>query len=86
MATTSIEYFDLLLVLLLVAGGFFEPCFCARPKHFGLSALGIQWSPAEATWYGSPDGAGSDGNLPYICVCVYAVVHNCLYVQEPKLK
>ncbi|KAE9465040.1 hypothetical protein C3L33_03064, partial [Rhododendron williamsianum] len=26
-----------------------------------LSTAADEWSPAGATWYGSPDGAGSDG-------------------------
>lgn len=34
-------------------------------------------SPAGATWYGAPGGAGSTGNL--ISICTYVL---CLYVVE----
>ncbi|XP_022759497.1 putative expansin-B2 [Durio zibethinus] len=38
-------------------------CFCFYPKllNASLAASGSDWSPAGATWYGSPTGAGSDG-------------------------
>ncbi|XP_031287483.1 expansin-B11-like [Pistacia vera] len=36
--------------------------FLLLPKTFELVIhWNPQWSPAGATWYGSPDGAGSDG-------------------------
>ncbi|KAI8564531.1 hypothetical protein RHMOL_Rhmol03G0188900 [Rhododendron molle] len=56
---------------------FCEFCYCFHPKQvMNLSTVAVQWSPAEippkyqkkrkwspagATWNGSPDGAGSDG-------------------------
>ncbi|KAK9913997.1 hypothetical protein M0R45_037796 [Rubus argutus] len=36
-------------------------CFSFNPKHLNLSLTATQWNSAGATWYGSPDGFGSDG-------------------------
>ncbi|KAL5862246.1 hypothetical protein ACOSQ3_003526 [Xanthoceras sorbifolium] len=38
-------------------------CFCFNPKLFNVSKAQSEtdWSPAGATWYGPPTGAGSDG-------------------------
>ncbi|KAL5569863.1 hypothetical protein UlMin_026438 [Ulmus minor] len=57
MATTHRSSLPLLLALFC----YFQLCFSFNPKHFNLSAIGTHWASAGATWYGSPDGAGSDG-------------------------
>lgn len=35
-------------------------------KHVNLTRSGTHWGSAGATWYGSPDGAGSDGILFFL--------------------
>ncbi|XP_059460160.1 expansin-B18-like [Corylus avellana] len=39
----------------------FNLCFCLNPKNLDSSSITGEWSSAGATWYGSPDGYGSDG-------------------------
>jgi len=36
---------------------------CFSPKHLNLSAAVTEWATAHATWYGPPNGAGSDGTI-----------------------
>ncbi|XP_022892136.1 putative expansin-B2 [Olea europaea var. sylvestris] len=62
MASLSQFSFSHMLVFILLAFFCFSNlCFCFKPKHFNLSTQAVHWSSAGATWYGSPDGAGSDG-------------------------
>ncbi|XP_024027227.1 putative expansin-B2 [Morus notabilis] len=61
MAAIKLSLFILCLPQLLVLFCSFQLCFSFRAKHLNLSAIGTHWAPAGATWYGSPDGAGSDG-------------------------
>lgn len=62
MATNNYSHFLLFLPCLV---GFLsfnsKPCFGIRPRHFNLSSEASHWADAGATWYGSPDGYGSDG-------------------------
>ncbi|XP_042511710.1 putative expansin-B2 [Macadamia integrifolia] len=36
-------------------------CFNPKLYHFNVSKIQSRWSPAGATWYGSPTGDGSEG-------------------------
>ncbi|KAF8379227.1 hypothetical protein HHK36_028658 [Tetracentron sinense] len=46
---------------LLALFSLFHYCSCFNPKLFNVSKTASKWSPAGATWYGSPTGAGSNG-------------------------
>ncbi|CBI36445.3 hypothetical protein VitviT2T_013782 [Vitis vinifera] len=54
---SSVLSFSFLLAFLCC----FETCHSFKPKYFNLSRAGTHWASAGATWYGSPEGAGSDG-------------------------
>ncbi|XP_047329655.1 expansin-B15-like [Impatiens glandulifera] len=52
----------ILISCLLAFTSFSSLCLCFNPKNFtSLSTSPLHWGSAGATWYGSPDGAGSDG-------------------------
>ncbi|XP_058208267.1 expansin-B18-like [Rhododendron vialii] len=63
MATNNAYHLPHLFVsCLLTLFCFCEFCFCFHPKQvMNLSTAADEWSLAGATWYGSPDGAESDG-------------------------
>ncbi|XP_058732776.1 putative expansin-B2 [Vicia villosa] len=53
-----------LFSLIVVYSFIVNPCYCLNRKLFNVSQIqndNNQWQGAIATWYGPPNGAGSDG-------------------------
>lgn len=77
---SSLLVFVALLAFLSLLG----PCACRKLLNSSAVA-GATWSSAGATWYGTANGAGSDGNIlvlhselhprshvkSYACMCVF---------------
>ncbi|CAL9201719.1 unnamed protein product [Musa hybrid cultivar] len=66
----SLRHPSSLLVFIALLGflSLFRPCSCSSRNFLNTSAVVLGTSPAEATWYGSAHGAGSDGNVSNIPV------------------
>lgn len=64
----SFSYFSSFIVLLEFLS-LLNTCNCFKPRNLNLSSsisiTASGWSPAGATWYGSPSGAGSDGTVSF---------------------
>lgn len=75
MGSSNISLLSLSFFLVFLC--YLELCSCFSPKHLNLSSFGIHWSTAGATWYGSPDGAGSDGN-----VFIHILIHIHIYIHK----
>ncbi|XP_077234167.1 expansin-B15-like [Tasmannia lanceolata] len=46
---------------LLVLSSLLNSCFGFKSTQLNISTVQSNWSPATATWYGSPNGDGSEG-------------------------
>ena len=79
---SSVLSFSFLLAFLCC----FETCHSFKPKYFNLSRAGTHWASAGATWYGSPEGAGSDGILhliSFLCLLIFwqSLLQYCLMMK-----
>lgn len=73
---SSVHLLHLFVLIISTFSGFFPRLVESHP-----AIVDLQWHPATATWYGSPDGDGSDGTFFALHILDYVWLYFYFYFE-----